>query len=317
MSNEGHVVALSGGIGGAKLASGLAEILPPEQLTIVANTGDDFEHLGLHISPDIDTLLYTLAGINNPDSGWGRAEETWSFMSALEELGADTWFKLGDKDLAVNIYRTHRLRSGQSLSEVTVDIADRLGIPARVLPMSDQPVHTVVKTDCGLLELQEYFVRRRGEPVVSDIQFRGADSAVPSPLLEQVFDSLPLAAVVICPSNPFLSIDPILSIADIREWLANCTAPVIAVSPIIHGNALKGPTAKIMKELGLPVTASTVAQHYHGLIDGFVIDTADASLADSICSAELTVTVTNTVMDTQADRIALARDVMAFAARIP
>jgi len=309
-----HVVALSGGIGGAKLVSGLAEILRPEQLTIVANTGDDFEHLGLHISPDIDTLLYTLAGISNPDTGWGRSEETWSFMSAMEELGADTWFKLGDKDLALNIYRTHRLRTGQSLSEVTVDIADRLGIPVSVVPMSDQPVRTFVDTDCGLLEFQEYFVRRACEPVVSGIQFEGADCATPSPLLEQVFDAVTLAAVVICPSNPYLSIDPILSIPGIRQFLTDCVVPVIAVSPVIDGRALKGPTAKIMEELGLPVTASTVADHYRGLIDGFVIDSSDTSLANSISTSELTVTVTNTLMKTQADRTLLAREVMAFAA---
>lgn len=316
MSVEGHVVALSGGIGGAKLALGLSRILQPDQLTIVANTGDDFEHLGLHVSPDIDTLLYTLAGIGNPDTGWGRAQETWSFMSAMEELGTDTWFRLGDKDLALNIYRTHRLRTGQSLSDVTVDIAGRLGIPVSVLPMSDHPVRTVVDTNDGQLEFQEYFVRRACKPVVSGIRFKGADCASPSPLLEQIFDAVPIAAVVICPSNPFISIDPILSIAGIRRFLTDCVAPVIAVSPVIHGSAIKGPTAKIMKELGLPVSAATIAEHYDGLIDGFVIDKTDASLADSISTSELSVTDTNTLMKTQADRTLLAREVMALAARL-
>ncbi len=307
------VLALSGGIGGAKLALGLARLLPAEQLAIVVNTGDDFEHLGLHISPDIDTLLYTLAGISNPETGWGRANESWSFMSALGELGADTWFRLGDQDLALNVYRTHHLRSGRTLSEVTADLAERLGLSVAVAPMSDDPVRTLVDTDAGLLEFQDYFVRRQCRPAVSGILFKGSESARPSPEFEELLNSRELAAVIICPSNPFLSIDPMLSIPGVRDSLINCAAPVIAVSPVVHGKAIKGPTAKIMGELGIPVAASAVAEHYDELIDGFVLDSSDTQFAKSIANRDLTVEVTSTVMITLDDRMSLARDVLEFA----
>ncbi len=306
-------MALSGGIGGAKLVLGLAGILPAEQLAVVANTGDDFEHLGLHVSPDIDTLLYTLAGISNPETGWGRANESWSFMSALGELGADTWFRLGDKDLALNIYRTHRLRSGQTLTEVTADLDDRLGLSVAVVPMSDDPVRTYLDTDSGLLAFQEYFVRRQCEPAVSGIQFKGSECARPSPGFENLLHSRELAAIIICPSNPFLSIDPMLSIPGVRDALVNCTAPVIAVSPVIRGSSMKGPTAKIMGELGVPVAASAVAKHYEGLIDGFVLDSSDTDSADSLADNSLKLAMTNTVMQTLDDRISLARNVLEFA----
>lgn len=316
MNARGMVLALSGGIGGAKLALGLAKILPAEQLAIVVNTGDDFEHLGLHISPDIDTLLYTLAGINNQETGWGRANESWSFMSALGELGADTWFRLGDRDLALNVYRTHCLRSGQTLSKVTADIAGRLGLSVMIATMSDDPVRTFVDTDAGLLEFQEYFVRRQCEPAVSGILFKGSESARPSPEFAKLLQRPDLAAVIICPSNPFLSIDPMLSIPGVRDSLENCSAPVIAISPIVQGKAIKGPTAKIMDELGIPVAASAVAEHYGSLIDGFVLDTSDAQFASSIAGTDLTVEVTNTVMQTLDDRMTLARNVLEFAARL-
>ena len=310
---KGIFIALSGGIGGAKLVLGMARILPAEQLAVVVNTGDDFEHLGLHVSPDIDTLLYTLAGISNQETGWGRANESWSFMSALGELGADTWFRLGDKDLALNVYRTHRLRAGQTLSEVTADIADRLGLSVTVVPMSDDPVRTFVDTDSGLLEFQEYFVRRQCEPAVSGIHFKGSECARPSPGFEDLLHSRELAAVIICPSNPFLSIDPMLSIPGVRDSLVNCTAPVIAVSPLIRGRSMKGPTAKIMAELGVPVTASAVARHYAGLIDGFVLDSSDTDSVDSLADSDLKLAVTNTVMQTLDERISLARNVLEFA----
>ena len=310
---KGVFMALSGGIGGAKLVLGMAGILPAEQLAVVANTGDDFEHLGLHVSPDIDTLLYTLAGISNPETGWGRADESWSFMSALGELGADTWFRLGDKDLALNVYRTHRLRSGQTLTEVTADLADRLGLSIAVVPMSDDPVRTYLDTDSGLLAFQEYFVRRQCEPAVSGIHFKGSECARPSPGFENLLHSHELAAVIICPSNPFLSIDPMLSIPGVRDALVNCTAPVIAVSPVIRGRSMKGPTAKIMGELGVPVAASAVAKHYEGLIDGFVLDSSDTDSADSLADSGLKLAMTNTVMQTLDDRISLARTVLEFA----
>jgi len=310
---KGVFIALSGGIGGAKLVLGMAGILPAEQLAVVANTGDDFEHLGLHVSPDIDTLVYTLAGISNPETGWGRANESWSFMSALGELGADTWFRLGDKDLALNVYRTHRLRSGQTLTEVTADLAGRLGLSVAVVPMSDDPVRTYLDTDAGLLEFQEYFVRRQCEPAVSGIHFKGSECARPSPGFENLLHSDELAAVIICPSNPFLSIDPMLSIPGVRDALVNCTAPVIAVSPLIRGRSMKGPTAKIMGDLGVPVAASAVAKHYEGLIDGFVLDSSDTDSADSLADSGLKLAMTNTVMQTLDDRISLARNVLEFA----
>lgn len=316
MNTRGIVLALSGGVGGAKLALGLSKCLPAEQLAVAVNTGDDFEHLGLHISPDIDTLLYTLAGINNPETGWGRANETWSFMSALGELGGATWFRLGDQDLALNVHRTHLLRSGQTLSTVTASLAKQLGIDITITPMSDDTVKTFVGTTSGLLEFQEYFVRHQCKPAVSEIIFKGSDSARPAPEFEKLLNSPDLAAIIICPSNPFLSIDPMLSIPGVRESLINCAAPVIAVSPIIHGEAVKGPTAKIMRELDMPVAARTVAEHYGSLINGFVLDSSDTEFAAEIASQNLAVKVTNTLMHTLDDRIALAQDVIEFSTKL-
>jgi LPPG:FO 2-phospho-L-lactate transferase len=251
-SKNGHrIIALSGGVGGAKLALGLSRVLPPGDLTVVANTGDDFEHLGLSISPDIDTLLYTLAGLDNPATGWGRRDESWNFMAALEALGGETWFRLGDRDLATHIERTRRLRAGESLSQITDDFRRRFGIAARILPMSDDPVRTRVKTKDGWLDFQPYFVRHRCEPVITAIEFAGAADARPQPELLAALADPALSAVIICPSNPFISIEPILALRGVRAALRDCAAPVVAVSPIIGGHAVKGPTAKMMQELGL------------------------------------------------------------------
>ena len=247
----GFVLALSGGVGGAKLALGLYRVLPPGALTVVANTGDDFEHLGLAISPDLDTLLYTLAGIDNPATGWGRRDETWNFMAALERLGGETWFKLGDGDLATHVERTRRLAAGESLSQITDDFRRRLGISARLLPMSDDPVRTRLLTAEGWLDFQDYFVRRQCAPIVREIAFAGAAAARPHPDFLAALADPALRMVVICPSNPLISIDPILSLPGVREALRACRAPVVAVSPIIGGKAVKGPTAKMMAELGL------------------------------------------------------------------
>ena len=249
------VLALSGGIGGAKLALGLYRVLPPGRLTIVANTGDDFKHLGLSISPDIDTLLYTLAGIDNPELGWGRRSETWTFMAALEALGGETWFKLGDGDLATHVERTRRITAGESLSQVTDDFRRRLGLSARLLPMSDDRVRTRLRTDEDWLDFQDYFVRLRASPVVREVAYAGASEARANPDFLAALAGDDLELVVICPSNPFLSIDPVLSLPRVRDALRACRAPVVAVSPIIGGKAVKGPTAKIMAELGLPVGA--------------------------------------------------------------
>lgn len=311
--NRRNVLALSGGVGGAKLVCGLARVLPPGVLTTVGNTGDDFEHLGLHISPDIDTLTYALAGLQNKQTGWGRCDETWSFMKALGDLGGETWFKLGDRDLALHMERTRRLKSGQRLSHVTSDIACLLGVSSRILPMTDDRVRTKVVTDDGILEFQRYFVEAQCLPKVTGFIFEGADQARPHPDIIAAMKDPHLRTIVLCPSNPFISIGPMLAIAGLRSALAATEAPVIAVSPIIGGHAVKGPTAKMMKELGLQVNAAAVASHYRGLIDGFVLDAVDASLAECI---EVPVDVRSTIMRDQADCESLARAVIDFADRL-
>jgi LPPG:FO 2-phospho-L-lactate transferase len=306
-AKSGFVLALSGGIGGAKLALGLCRVLPPGALTVVANTGDDFVHLGLAVSPDLDTLLYTLAGLDNPATGWGRRDETWTFMAALEALGGETWFKLGDGDVATHVERTRRLAAGESLSAITDDFRRRLGISARLVPMSDDPVRTRLLGPEGWLDFQDWFVRRQCAPVIREITFAGAETASPHPDFLSALADPGLDMVVICPSNPFISIDPILALPGAREALRRCPAPVVAVSPIIGGRAVKGPTAKMMAELGLPVDAAAVARHYADLLDHYVIDEADAGAA-----AEFGVpfTATRTLMETLADREALARVVL-------
>jgi LPPG:FO 2-phospho-L-lactate transferase len=306
------VLALSGGIGGAKLALGLYRVLPPGTLTVIANTGDDFEHLGLLISPDIDTLLYTLGGIDNPETGWGRRNETWTFMAALETLGGETWFKLGDGDLATHIERTRRLAAGESLSQITDDFRRRLGISPRILPMSDNRVRTRLRTDEGWLDFQDYFVRLRAVPVVREIIYDGASQARPNSDFLAMLGDASLEAVVICPSNPFLSVDPLLSLPGVRDALRACRAPVVAVSPIIGGKAVKGPTAKIMAELGLPMGAAAVAEHYGDILDVYIADEADA---DELAGFGIPLTLTRTLMLTLEDREALARTVLAAASR--
>jgi LPPG:FO 2-phospho-L-lactate transferase len=310
MTGRGFVLALSGGIGGAKLALGLDRVLPPGALTVVANTGDDFEHLGLSVSPDLDTLLYTLAGIDNPDTGWGRRDESWSFMAALEQLGGETWFKLGDGDLATHVERTRRLAAGETLSQIIDDFRRRLGISARLLPMSDDRVRTRLLTAEGWLDFQDYFVRRQCAPPVREIAFAGAATARAHPDFLAALADPALRMVVICPSNPFISIDPILSLPGVREAVRSCRAPVVAVSPIIAGKAVKGPTAKMMAELGLPVDAAAIARHYGGLLGHYVIDESDAAAMSSL---DLPLTATRTLMATLADREALARVVLAAA----
>jgi LPPG:FO 2-phospho-L-lactate transferase len=310
--SEGLVLALSGGIGGAKLALGLNRILPPGALTIVANTGDDFDHWELAISPDIDTLLYTLAGLDNPELGWGRRDETWTFMKALESLGGETWFNLGDGDLATHVERTRRLAAGESLSQITDDFRRRLGISARLLPMTDDRVRTRLLTAAGWLDFQHYFVRQRCAPMIREIAFAGAAEARPQPEFLAALSDQNLRAVVICPSNPFISVDPILGLPGVRDALRSCGAPVVAVSPIIGGKAVKGPTAKMMAELALPVDAGAVARHYGDIIDFYVVDQTDA---DALCDLGLPVAFTRTLMLSLEDREALARAVLDAAAR--
>jgi len=306
------VLAVSGGIGGAKLALGLYRVLPPGKLTVVANTGDDFEHLGLSISPDIDTLLYTLAGIDNRETGWGRCNETWTFMAALEGLGGETWFKLGDGDLATHVERTRRLAAGENLSQVTDDFRRRLGISARLLPMSDDRVRTRLQAQEGWLDFQDYFVRLRASPVVREIAYAGASEARANPDFLAALAGDDLELVVICPSNPFLSIDPILSLPRVRDALRACRAPVVAVSPIIGGKAVKGPTAKIMAELGLPIGAAAVARRYEDILDLFIADESDGSEVEDL---GIPVRLARTLMSTIEDREALAMVVLAAAGR--
>ncbi|MDI1296048.1 MAG: 2-phospho-L-lactate transferase [bacterium] len=302
-----QVVVLTGGVGGAKLVLGLSHILPPGTLTAIVNTGDDFRHLGLHVSPDIDTLLYTLADKANAAQGWGREGESWAFMAALRELGGPDWFALGDGDLALHVLRSHALTQGESLSQVTARFAARWGIGIRVLPMSDQPVATMLDSDRGRLEFQRYFVEQRCEPTISAILFDGAPQADPAP---GVVDAILSAdAVIVAPSNPFLSIDPLLAVTGLRSALEETRAPIVAVSPLIGGRAIKGPTAKLMAELKIPVDNDSIARHYAGLIDAMVIDSDDSCGIPGLAIARCA-----TLMTTLADKIRVAQAALDLAA---
>ena len=316
----GAVVALSGGVGGAKLVLGLAQIVAGEDLLVVANTADDFEHLGFHICPDIDTLVYTLAGWSDTTRGWGLADETWAFMEQVRrDDPQQAWFQLGDKDLETHRLRTRQLAGGATLTEVTAALAQRAGVVTQILPMSDDPVRTSMLVDMDGVEtwlpFQEYFVKYRCEPRILRLAYRGHAEARLQPQLT----ALPagaVAAVVLGPSNPFLSIDPILSVPGMAEQLRAWGAPVVAVSPIVSGMALKGPAAKIMQELGLPVDVVSVAQHYHGLIDGLVIDESDRHAVPLIEALGIEVAVEATVMQSLDDRVRVARACLDFAAAI-
>lgn len=307
VATNDHYLAFSGGVGGAKLALGLYRSLPPDQLTVVANTGDDFKHLGLNISPDLDTVMYTLSGLSNTDLGWGLAGESWNFLEALESLGGDSWFRLGDRDLATHIQRSGMLNAGLSLSEVTHSLSSALGVNCRLLPMSDDQVATQVHCDEGILPFQNYFVERQCEPAVSGFEFAGLDSAAPQAEFMDCLRSDNLKAIFICPSNPFVSVDPILGLSGVRQAMQDSKAPIIAVSPIVAGMAIKGPAAKMMAELNLPVTAEAVAEHYQGLIDCFVVDESDAKLVPDIEKLGMRVVATPTIMKTLSDREQLAR----------
>jgi len=311
---SGHVIALCGGVGGAKLAFGLASALPPEDLTIVVNTGDDFVHLGLHVSPDIDTVAYTLAGLSDRQRGWGLAGETWNFMASLRALGGEDWFQLGDRDLAMHVERTRRLAAGETLSEITAALTAALGIRHPVIPMSDRPVRTIVQTAEGELAFQRYFVGEQCRPVATGIRFEGAAHATPSPGLSAALSRPDLAAVIVCPSNPYLSVDPILAVPGVRAALDALKAPIVAVSPIIGGRALKGPAAKLMAELGVTPGVIAVAKHYRGLLDGLVIDTADGGETAALRTAGVEPLVTEAVMISDDDRVRLAQETLAFCA---
>lgn len=310
------IIALAGGVGGAKLAKGLAAILSADDLLIVVNTGDDFTHLGLRISPDLDTVMYTLAGINRPETGWGISGETWNFLQALERLGGETWFKLGDRDLATHVVRTQALARGQTLTQITAILCSAYRVPHRVVPMTDAKVETMLRTDEGLLSFQHYFVRRRCEPRVRAIEFAGAEEAAPSPAFAAALDDPRLRALLICPSNPYLSIQPILSLRGLRDALARRHAPIVAVSPLIGGKAVKGPAAKIMGELGVAPSAVEIARVYLDLIDGLVIDEQDRDQSAEIAAMGLRVCVTDTLMKTSDDQVRLARVTRDFATSV-
>lgn len=306
------VLALAGGVGGAKLANGLAGVLPDGDLIIGVNTGDDFVHMGLHISPDIDSVTYALAGMNDNVRGWGVKDESWAFMEATRHLGGEGWFNLGDRDLATHVLRTQLLTKA-SLSAVTADIAARLGIMQAIVPMSDDPVRSMILTDDGEMAFQDYFVRHQCAPRFRSIRFAGAEVARPSEALVAAFDDPALEAILICPSNPILSIDPILSVPGIRRKIMERRVPCVALSPFIAGQAVKGPAAKIMTELGLSTTADTIARHYEGLIDGLVIDDADVpgwtGDGPAIHGADI-------LMRNVDQQHALARNILAFTASL-
>ena len=317
MTNKsGHILALCGGVGGAKLALGLANVLPPSELTVVANTGDDFEHLGFHISPDVDTVMYTLSGLANPETGWGRAGETWSFMESLRTLGGEDWFQLGDKDLATHVERTRQLAAGVPLSTITESLCKKVGIQHTVTPMTDARVRTMIETSDTVLAFQHYFVRDRCAPVVTGFDIQGAASAPPAPPFLAALKDPSLTAIVLCPSNPFVSIDPILKLSGVREALERASVPIIAVSPIVGGKAIKGPAAKMMAELGIDVTSRSIAEHYASFLSAIVIDAQDASEEDSLRTVVPHVLVTNTVMKSLDDKVRLASDVLAFSKTI-
>lgn len=306
------VTALSGGVGGAKLVEGLASILPPEDLRVIVNNGDDFDHLGLRICPDLDTVLYMLAGVAHPEHGWGRAGESLTVLETLKELGGPGWFQLGDKDLALHLRRTQLLSAGLSLSEVTAELCSRFGVQCSVLPASDDEVSTVVVTESeGELPFQEYFVARRCKPAVRGFLFTAAKHAKPAPGVLAAVEGADL--VVFGPSNPWVSIDPILALPGLREALME--KKVVAVSPIVGGKALKGPAAKMFSELGINPSAAAAAGHYGSVLDGFVIDAEDRQYAGEIEKMGIRVLATDTIMKDAKDRERLAKEVLDFASK--
>ncbi len=308
------MLALAGGVGGAKLALGLSRILPPERLAIVVNTGDDEQFHGLHVSPDLDTMTYTLSGLYNPETGWGINGDSFETLQMLNRLGADTWFNLGSRDLAMHIRRTDLLSQGLSLSEVTSQLTAYLGIQHPIIPMSDQLVRTVLDTDEGTLSMQEYFVKRRAEPAVKSISYFGSADAQPSPGFASALDGA--TAIIICPSNPFLSVAPILAIPGVRDAIAGHRAPRVAVSPIVGGAAVRGPAGKIMEELGTDVSVVGVAQEYREICDVLVLDSQDENLTDAVGAEGVEAVVMPTIMQTDEDKVQLAERVLELAAEL-
>ena len=312
LNKDRQILALSGGVGGSKLALGLTHCLEPHELAIVVNTADDFEHLGLHISPDLDTLMYTLSGLSDTSRGWGLADESWGALDALARLGQPTWFQLGDRDLATHLARSCQLRAGTSLSTVTAELCSSLGITHPVLPMSDDSVRSFIQTGGGELSFQEYFVRQHCAPEIQGVRLHGIEAARPQKVFIEHLKSPDLAAIIIGPSNPFVSIDPIVKMPGVAEMMRASTAPVVAVSPIIDGDAVKGPAAKMMAEMGMTVATTSIAKYYGDLLDGFVIDEKDADHATALRESGLAILVVPTIMQTLEDRQMLASQVLDF-----
>jgi LPPG:FO 2-phospho-L-lactate transferase len=309
-----RVCAFAGGVGGAKLAAGLQAALPPGDLSIVANTGDDFDLWGLRICPDLDTLMYTLAGVANEETGWGLEGESFNTLAMISAYGEDAWFKLGDRDLATHVLRTQRLRAGARLTEVTTGLAVALGVGSTLLPMCDEPVATVLKTPEGLLEFQEYFVRRGQRDEILGVELRGIENArIPAEVSKGISRA---QAIIFCPSNPVVSIGPILAVPGMRELLTNCTVPKVAVSPIVGGRAIKGPADRMLRSLGYEVSAAGVAQMYEGIVDGFVVDRLDGEEEAWISTLGMRILTTDAVMRDRPDRERLAREVMNFCSEL-
>ena len=303
-----NVVALAGGVGGARLADGLAQVLQPNHLTIIVNTADDFSHLGLWISPDLDTVCYTLASMENPETGWGRKNETWNVFESLKKMGMPDWFQLGDSDLATHLIRTARLNEGHTISQITLDFCRMWGLLVKVFPMSDEIIQTRVYTNKGDLEFQEYFVHQQCEPIVKGFKFEGAEKSKPAPRVLEEIEKCDV--VIICPSNPWVSIDPILSVPNIRQALKK--PMVIAVSPIIGSKTIKGPAAKMFAELGIPPSPLAVAHHYENLIHSIVIDESDDALITDINELGIHTFVTDILMRDHLDRGRLAHDIINY-----
>ena len=311
MNDQLKIAALAGGVGGAKLADGLAQVLDPGSLTVIVNTGDDFDHFGLRICPDLDTVCYTLAGLANPDTGWGRAGESWTVINEVESLQGPTWFSLGDRDLATSLERTRLRNEGYTLTEITSRFCEAWQVPVRVLPMTDVDYPTLVITDEGELSFQEYFVKLKSEPDVRGFIFGESGPNPPTPEVILALQQADL--IVICPSNPWVSIDPILSLSGLREILHQKT--IVAVSPIIGGEAVKGPAAKMFRELSIDPTPASVAAHYAPVLTALVMDQVDDHLEETVRSERVDVLITDTIMKSRDDRARLAKETLDFSRR--
>ena len=303
---------LSGGVGGAMLVLGLSQVINNDDFMTIVNTGDDFVHLGLKICPDIDTIIYTLAELVDQERGWGLKDESWNFLDKTKLLGGESWFNLGDKDLATHVHRTQRLAKGEDLTSITKNLASSFGVEAKIVPMTNDLVSTVVETREGDLAFQHYFVRDRCLPIVKRFRFEGIKSSVINPSIKEYGEENNKSAVLLAPSNPFVSIDPIIGVPGMTEELVKMKGPKIAISPIINNKAIKGPAAKMMQELGIPSTSIEVTNHYKGLINAVVIDHADAALSEKIEDMGIKVFVTNTVMHSLKEKITLANECLNF-----